>query len=523
MAQNVYTHADSIKGSITFERSWWDLRHYELHVAFNPNDSSINGKNKIRYTVLKSHNVLQLDLIQPMILDSVVQDGKRNDWKKDGSAYFINLSSVQDTATEKELTAYFHGKPHAAILPPWKGGVIWARDNNKFPWISVACQGMSASIWFPNKDHQYDEVDSASLFFTAPDDLISVSNGRLESKQNNSNHTATYNWVVKNPINNYNIVPYIGRYVNFKDTILGKGGLLDLDYWVLEDNLAKAKQQFKQVKTMLHCFEDWFGEYPFYKDSYKLVEAPFLGMEHQSAIAYGNKFQNGYKGKDLSMTGWGLKWDFIIVHESVHEWFANSITAKDLADNWIHEGFTSYAENLYTEYLFGKKAGSEYVIGTRFSILNDMPVIGDYNVNHNGSLDMYYKAANMLHTIRQVIDNDSLWKAMLRQINKEFRHQTVTTKMVEDFLSTFLKTDLRKVFDQYLRTVKIPVLEYRMMKKNLSFRWTNCVDGFNMPLKYVTDKGDKWLRPTTMWQTVAFKDLAFIPVEDFYIKVKNIK
>ena len=516
-----YTHADSLKGGISKERAWWDVLHYDLHVAFHPEDSSIAGYNKMLYRVLEPYSVMQVDLIEPMMIDSVVQDGKAHKWSRDGNAFFISLGE-QGVQAVKELTIYFHGRPHRARLPPWDGGVIWSRDKNNNPWISIACQGMSASVWFPNKDHQYDEVDSASVHITAARQLVTVANGRLRSKKVNNDGTATYHWAVVNPINNYNIIPYIGKYVNFKDTIHGKAGILDLDFWVLEENLAAAQKQFIQAKPMLHCFEEWFGPYPFYQDGYKLVEAPFLGMEHQSAIAYGNKFQNGYKGLDLSLTGWGLKWDFIIIHESGHEWFANSITARDVADNWIHEGFTAYSENLYTEYLYGKKAGSEYVIGTRKAIQNDKPIIGDYNVNRDGSGDMYYKGANMLHTIRQLVNNDSLWKNCLRGINKTFYHQTVTTKQIEDYLSAYLGIDLQKIFDQYLRTTWVPVLEYRMDKKKLAYRWTNCVPGFNMPLRLDSPRGGL-LKPTESWQTVNFVSASFAPDPNFYIKTKKVK
>ena len=520
LAGQVYTHADTLKGSVTPERAWWDVIHYDLHVRFNEKDSSVAGQNTMLYRVLQPYQVLQADLIQPMVIDSVLQDGKRCSWKRDGNAWFISLG-VQEPDAQKKLLIYFHGKPHRAKLPPWEGGVVWSKDSNNNPWISIACQGMSASVWFPNKDHQYDEVDSASIHITAPRHLVAVSNGRLRSKKINGDETATWNWAVVNPINNYNIVPYIGRYVNFKDTLKGLAGTLDLDFWVLEDNLARARLQFMQAKTMLHCFEDWFGPYPFYEDGYKLVEAPFLGMEHQSAIAYGNKFHNGYKGLDLSGSGWGLKWDFIIVHESGHEWFANSITAKDVADNWIHEGFTAYSENLYTEYLFGKQAGTDYVIGTRKAVENDVPIIADYNVNRDGSGDMYYKAANMLHGIRRLVGNDSLWKSFLRDINKTFRHQTVTTQQIETYMSEYLKIDLRKVFDQYLRTIAIPVLEYKLEKKKLSYRWTGCVPGFDMRLKLKGAEG-LWLSPTDSWQKINYAATDVSPDPDFYVKTKKV-
>jgi aminopeptidase N len=513
-----YTHQDSLKGTITKERAWWNVLHYELHTQFNPKDSSIRGYNKMHYSVISSYNLMQIDLMDPMVLDSVIQSGQKCAWKKDGNAYFISLQKPQAASEKNDLYLYFHGKPRAAKTPPWDGGVIWKKDLKGNPWISIACQGMAAQVWFPNKDHQYDEPDSVSIFITAPEDLTAVSNGRLRSVTANGDGTKTSNWAVVNPINNYNIIPYIGRYVNFKDTLNGKGGILDLDFWVLEQNLEKAKKHFAEVKPMLRCFEDWFGKYPFYEDGYKLVEAPFLGMEHQSAVAYGNFYLKGYMGRDLSNTGWGLKWDFIIVHESGHEWFGNNITTKDVADSWVHEGFTTYSENLYTEYLFGKEAGADYVIGTRASIENQKPLISDYDVNSDGPLDKYYKGANMLHTIRQIVNNDSLWRAMLHGMNTSFWHQTVTSKQIEEFMISFLKLDLQKVFDQYLRTTQIPQLEFKIRKGTLSYRWRNCIKGFNMPMRIKAGDETITLQPEEKWKKVKISSDNIIFDRNFYVK-----
>lgn len=516
-----YTHADSIKGKITKEREWWNVLHYELHTSFNEKDSSVFGFNKTIYKVLSPLQVMHIDLHEPMVLDSAIQNTKKCTWKKDGDAYFVNLNQEQKPDELNSITFYFHGKPHVAKVPPWDGGIIWKKDKNYFPWISIACQGMAGSVWYPCKDHMYDEPDSASFFITAPKELVCVSNGKLRSVSENEK-TKTYNWAVVNPINNYNIIPYIGKYVNFTDTFMGEGGKLDLSYWVLDYNLEKAKEQFKQVKSMLRCFEMWFGKYPFYEDGYKLVQSPHLGMEHQSAVAYGNGFVNGYMGRDLSGTGWGLKWDFIIIHESGHEWFGNNISVKDVADNWVHEGFTAYAENLYTEFLFDKNTGAEYVIGTRKSVENDRPIIGDYEVNKDGSGDMYYKASNMLHTIRQIVNNDSTWKCFLRDINKTFWHQTVTSKQMESYMSSYLKLDLQKVFDQYLRTTQVPQLEYSIKKKKLSYKWTNCVEGFSMPVKIITGRSELWIKPTTTSQESILASKEITIDKNFFIKTKSL-
>lgn len=518
-----YTHADTLKGTISKSRSWWDVLHYDLHTTFNITDSSITGYNVITYKVIEPYTRMQLDLMWPMRIDSVVHVSKKCFMIRDGNAYFISLPVEQRHNQINQVVVYFHGKPRSAKMPPWDGGVVWSKDSKANPWVSIACQGMAAQVWFPNKDHMYDEADSCSVHITAPQNLVTVSNGRRVSVLQNADQTSTYHWRVVNPINNYNIIPYIGKYEHIQDTIHGLKGSLDLSFWVLEGNLQKAQKQLLQVKSMLHCFEYWFGPYPFYEDGYKLVEAPFLGMEHQSAIAYGNGFQNGYQGRDLSLTGWGLRWDFIIVHESGHEWFGNSITAKDVADNWIHESFTAYSENLYTEWLYGKQAGAEYVIGTRKAVMNDKPIISDYNVNAGGSIDLYYKGANMLHTIRHLVNNDSLWHEALLSLNRMFWHQTVTTKQIEDYLANSLRLDLQKIYDQYLRTTQIPVLEYKLNKGKLSYRWTNCVKGFNMPVKINTNDTFLWLKPTEKWQNITWTDADVIADPNFYISTKKVE
>ncbi|MCC6371085.1 MAG: M1 family metallopeptidase [Bacteroidia bacterium] len=517
-----YSHADSLKGNYSKARAWWDVTHYSLDVDYTHYlDSSISGSNSITFKVLEPKTRLQIDLRQPMVIDSILYENTSLPFTRDGNAWFVEFKKPAQKNSLQKIKVFFHGKPTVAKNPPWDGGIIWSKDKNADPWISIACQGMSASVWFPCKDHMADEPDSAKMVYTCLKDFTAVGNGRFKGI-NVTDKGFTYSWEVKNSINIYNIIPYIGKYVNIKDTVLGKNGVLDLDYWVLNHNYEKAKVHFKQVKSMLHCFEDWLGAYPFYEDGYKLVEAPFLGMEHQSAIAYGNNFVTGYKGRDLSGTGWGLKWDFIIVHESGHEWFGNNISAKDVADNWIHESFTAYSENLYVEYLFGKKAGEEYVVGTRKEVLNDKPIIADYNVNMGGSGDLYYKGANMLHSMRLVVNNDSIWKEMLRGLSKKFWHQTVTTEEIEDFMKVFLKYDFQKVFDQYLRTTKIPVLEYRIVKGKLMYRWNNCVEKFNMPLRIDNGGKQQVIHPKQKWQKMPFVGTEFAVPVGYYIKVEKV-
>ena len=535
-----FTHADTLRGSNGPGRDWWDVTKYDLHVKFNIEDSTISGWNVIQFKVLKKGEVMQIDLQEPMIIDSITipflekfdsQIGllklfpTKLNFKKEGNAYFINLNELMLKITKPQLlTIFYHGKPQIAKRPPWDGGLIWKKDSSNHPWVSIACQGLGASVWYPCKDIQSDEPDSAEMHVTIPDSLVCVGNGRFRGKVVNADKTATYDWAVTNPINNYNIIPYIGKYVNFNEIFKGLKGDLTMDYWVLDYNLEKAKKQFVDAPRMMKAFEYWFGPYPFYADGYKLVDAPHLGMEHQSATAYGNDYQPGYKGTDLSGSGWGLKWDFIIVHESGHEWFGNNITSKDLADMWIHESFTNYSETLFTEYYYGKEAADAYVIGTRKRIVNDIPIIGPYGVNKEGSGDMYYKGGNMLHTIRQAINNDELFRKILRGLNKIFYHQTVTTKQIEQYISTQSKIDFSKIFDQYLRTTQIPVLEYKQHGYQLQYRYINCVRGFNLPLK-INFKGQPWIKPTTNWQTLSLYpegDNSFSVDPNFYINTKKV-
>src|SRR5690606_24397353 len=419
----------------------------------------------------------------------------------------------------------FSGTPVAAKNPPWDGGWIWSKDSLGRPWMSVACQGRGASVWYPCKDHQSDEPDNgANLTIIVPDTLVAVGNGRNTETRKFDGNRQAWTWTVKNPINNYNIIPSIGKYMTWKEDFKGEKGDLSINYWVLDYNLARAKQQFaRDVPRMLKCFEYWFGPYPFYEDGYKLVESPHLGMEHQSAVAYGNRYKNGYLGMDLSGTGWGQKFDFIIVHESGHEWFGNNITTADIADMWVHEGFTNYSEALFVECEYGKEAGNEYCQGVRRGIRNDIPIIGSYGVNSEGSGDMYPKGANLIHTIRQLIDDDEKFRQILRGLNKDFWHSTTTSKEVEGYISRKSGIDLHKVFDQYLRNTSIPELQYRVSGNKVSCRWAKCIDGFDMPVRLAN--GGQWIQPTTDWKTFTISNPEsgeFKIDKNFYIRVKQV-
>jgi len=495
-AQPIFTKADTLRGSLNENRDWFDILKYDINVSPNIETKSISGYVLWYAKAIKATNKIQIDLQQPLIIDSIlINNGEvnknhtlLNNWVKIPFERSNNIAIATPNQSFKinsefSVWIYYHGIPREAVRPPWDGGWIWKKDANGKPWVSVACQGLGASVWYPCKDIQSDEPDQgASIRMFVPEGTKLISNGRpLKTDMPNQ-----YGWQVKNPINNYTIIPYIGDYVGWSDTYKGLKGDLDVHYWVLREDSSKARNQFKQVHEMLKAFEYWFGPYPFYEDGYQIVQSPHLGMEHQSAIAYGNKFLNGYLGRDLSGTGWGLKWDYIIVHESGHEWFANNITTKDIADMWVHEGFTNYSEVLFTEYYYGKQAGNDYVNGLKKKISNKSNIIGHYGVNEEGGGDMYAKGAVMIHTIRQAINNDSLFRSILVGLNKDFYHQTVTTDQIEKYISTKSGINFNKVFDQYLRTTQIPIFSYSYDEKEkiLTYQYKNCIPGFNLPLHF---------------------------------------
>jgi len=503
-AKPVFTHADTIRGSNGPARAWWDASFYDLHVSVNPPDSTIRGYNAITYRVIRPAKEMQIDLQVPLAVDSMVQDGRPLTFRRDSNAFFVTLTSPQPAGARKTISVFYHGKPRAATRPPWDGGLIWRTDSLGRTWVATANEGLGASVWWPNKDYLADEPDSQRVAITVPDSMMDVSNGRLRKTTHNAGGTTTYEWFITEPINNYDIEINAGQYAHFSQTFEGERGPLTMDFWPLTYHLDTAKVQFAQAAPMMKCFEHWFGPYPWYKDGYKLIEAPHLGMEHQSGVAYGNRFKNGYSGRDLSGTGWGMKWDFIIVHESAHEWWGNNITVKDQADMWVHESFANYAEGLYAECQDGKKAGAEYIIGSRRNIRNDEPIIAPHGVNADGSGDMYYKGGSMLHMLRQLIGDDEKWRGILRGLNSTFYHQTVTGTQIEEYISQHAGMDFSKIFQQYLTTTQIPVLEYKIESGKLAYRWTNVVPGFAMPVRAAVGAREmEWLRPTGTWKTSA--------------------
>ncbi|WP_420581379.1 M1 family metallopeptidase [Reichenbachiella sp.] len=518
-----YSRLDSLRGSITPERAWWDLTYYHLDISVDPVTKTIEGTNRVNYKVLTENQIIQIDLQAPLTLKGATQNGQSLDFTNEGPAHFITLKDRQEIGSVNSLVLTYGGQPVEAVRAPWDGGISWDKDSNGIDFVGSSCQGLGASVWWPCKDHMYDEVDSMLMSVTVPDHLMNVSNGRPRGVDDNKDGTKTYHWFVNNPINNYGVNINIGDYVHFNETYQGENGPLDMDYYVLRENLKKAKKHFKLAPKTMEALEHWFGPYPFYEDGYKLVEAPYLGMEHQSSVTYGNGYQYGYKGNDLSGTGWGLKWDYIITHETGHEWFANNITYKDMADMWVHEGFTCYSEGLYTEYFFGKEAGAEYIRGQRAGINNVKPMIGDYDVNSEEHGNVYSKGANFLHTLRQAINDDEKWRNILRGLNEEFYHQTVTTQQIEEYISEQSGRDFQFVFDQYLRNSSLPVFEYIFRDGRMGYRWSGVVGGFDLPLKVYLNEKETWLEPKTNWQFIEANEDTSIKLDrNFYVAVLNV-
>ena len=499
--QNKYTLADSLRGSLTSPlRTCYDLNYYHLSVKINLDSQSISGNNVFKFTATTNFHQLQFDLFENLSVDKILYHQQPLNFKRKFNAVFVDFPKEILNGELDSFVVFYSGQPIIAKRAPWDGGFVFAKHDGDKNWIATVCQGIGASIWWPNKDQQDDEVDSALISITVPNDIMDVSNGRMIGKTDLKNGFTQYDWKVLNPINNYDIAINAANYFHFSDSYKGLNGDLSLDYYVLPENELKAKKQFSDVKRMLAAFEYWFGPYPFYKDGYKLVETPHLGMEHQSAVAYGNQYKNGYLGRDLSGTGWGSKWDFIIVHESGHEWFGNHITAKDIADMWLHEGFTCYSESLFIEYWYGKEAGADYVIGLRKNILNKTPIIGDYGVNNEGSSDMYYKGANLINMMRSLINDDKKWREILIGLNANFGKKTTTTLAVIDYINQKSGIDFTKIVDQYLRFSAIPVLELKQENGKIACRWQSDVKNFDMPIQFEGD--DQFFYPTSNWKGI---------------------
>ncbi|MBI3005886.1 MAG: M1 family metallopeptidase [Ignavibacteriales bacterium] len=513
---------------LTPERTCYDVTYEHLKVRIDPSKKFISGSNSITFRATRDFNILQIDLFANMSVDSITFDRTQNlRFERELNTVFVPVPPVSEGSIHT-IDFYYSGSPQEAQNPPWQGGFTWTTDNQENPWVVVTCQGTGASLWWPNKDHQSDEPDSMLISITVPPGLENVSNGKLRSKTIFSDGWTEFDWFVGYPINNYNVTINVGKFAHFSETFRGEEAEFPMDYYVLPENLQKARIQFQQVKPMMKCFEKFFGPYPFPRDGYKLVESPHTGMEHQSAVAYGNLYIQGYRGRASSPVG--LKFDFIIIHETAHEWWGNSVTSEDIADMWIHESFGAYAEALYVEYLYGRNESLKYINGKKSNVRNAEPIIGTYNVHKRGSGDMYDKGQLVLNTLRGVIDNDSLWFAIIRGLATTYRGRIVRAEDIFNYINSKTGTDYTYFFEQYLKRTSIPVLQVQISQKGKDiiarYRWVADVAGFNMPVKVTTSRGKfKFIYPTAEWKSTTLSlrnPEEFSVAEDlYYIDVRK--
>ena len=502
-AHHQFTRADTLRGGLRPERTGFDVTYYELHLEVDPNDRKIEGRVDMYYRIVHPTKRLQIDLFSNLTIDSIKQGGRRLRFVRDGNAVFVNLPGNPPQNSLHTMSIWYGGKPVAAKNAPWDGGFVWSLDHRDRTWVGVACEGTGASLWWPNKDHLSDEPDSMLVSVNVPKRLFVASNGNLrEEIELDNGYQKRYDWFVSYPINNYNISLGIGSYIHFDSTYLAfDGEVLALDYYVLDYNEDKARKQFQQVNQMLAAYEHYFGKYPFWNDGYALIETPYLGMEHQSGIAYGNKFMRGYLGGLIPSD---MDWDYIIIHETGHEYFGNSISVADHGEMWVHESFTTYMEALYVEYRYGEQDAQRYLGTQRRFIQNRSPILGPLGVNFDnfGGSDHYYKGAWVLHTLRYSLNDDALFFSMLRSFYQDNERSIVSTQQVIDYFSRYAKKDLNPFFDQYLRHPDVPVLEVRKSGKQVEYRWRAQAKGFNMPVGILIGKEPVRLQPTDKWQVM---------------------
>jgi aminopeptidase N len=491
------TQADLLRGGYGPFRANNDLLSYDLDIRVDPDKKWIGGKNTVRFKMLRDDTRIQLDLTAGLNVDKIVSGGKELKYIREYDAVFVDFPRILNKGEVVALDFYYSGNPSETVR---FGGISFRKDTSGHPWVTTACQGPGAMVWWPNKEQQRDEVENMTLRVAIPNGLVDVSNGRLAGKTDLGDGYTRWDWAIHYPINNYCVALNIGNYAHFDDKL----GDLTIDYYCLPENLEKAKRQFPQARTMLECYQKYFGSYPFPKDGYKLIEVPYAGMEHQTAVAYGNHFANGYLERDWTGVGVSLKFDFIIVHESAHEWFGNSITAADVCDEWIHEGWGTYAEAVYVEHMFGREDALKYVNGYKSKVRNRQPIIGPPGINYPAPQDMYFKGALFLNTLRSVIDDDARWWALVRGFYGRFKYTTISTDDVVKYFSETSGLNLAPIFDQYLRNLEIPALELKFADGGgrVDYRWKADVKGFAMPVKVGVPGRWKVIRPTTEWQTM---------------------
>ncbi len=490
-----FTRADTLRGSYGPYRANNDLLFYDLNVRLDIGEKYLSGSNLIRFKMLKDDARVQIDLFANMRVDSILFDGRKLSYTREFNAVFIDFPQTLQAGKTHEIVFHYSGHPKETGR---FGGIAFKQDSLGNPWIYTACQNLGASLWWPNKDQQPDEVDSMSISIAVPSELSAISNGRFQNKTDLGDGYTRWHWKVHYPINNYSVSLNIAKYTHFSETL----GDLTMDYYVLPYHLEAAKRQFSQAKPMLECFQKYLGEYAFKSDGYKLIEVPYSGMEHQSAVTYGNLFQNGYLARDWTGVGVSTKFDFIIIHESGHEWFGNSVTANDVSDAWIQEGWCTYAEGVYVECMFGYDDALKYVNGYKSKVGNKEPIIGPTGVNHWPTQDQYFKGALFLHTLRNVVDDDAKWWAMLREYTEHFKYKNIYTADVINFFNSYFKRDFSPLFEQYLYHAGLPKLQVKYGVNEVSYRWQAEAEDFDMPIKVRDRNGAAHLiHPTTQWQT----------------------
>ncbi len=502
---------NSLDGSLSKFRSNFDVKTYKIQLRINPNLKFISGINEIHFKALKSSKVIQLDLDTAMKIVGIISEKNPLTYKRFGRTIMLSFQNELIKNSDYSIKVSFEGFPKVARNAPWDGGFVWSQDSLGKDWVGMACEGEGASMWLPCKDTWDDEPENLQMEIEVPQGLIAVSNGRLAGSQKLDDGFEKFRWIVSYPINHYNISINVGDYVHLSDVHTRPNiESLSLDYYVLRYNELKAKKHFEQSKYMLRCFEKFFGPYPFQNDGYKLVETPYWGMEHQSCVAYGNNYKNNDFG-----------FDFIIVHESGHEWFANSITAKDKADMWIHESFTTYSEALYVECMAGPERAKDYLRMQKPKINNKQPMLGERDVfYHHADNDIYYKGTWILHTLRNMVDNDTLWQNTLYEFHQKFKYQTILTEDVVSYFSKRLNMKLKPFFKCYLENAEIPVFEYFILHKNglheLHYRLKSPISGLEMPLLVSISKSrNDMITATSQWQII---DLPYEDEKLFVVK-----
>lgn len=499
-----FSHQDTLRGSLSALRSCFDVKFYDLNIEVNFEQRSIEGWCNIDFILLEPTQQIQIDLFANMLIDSIRYNGQPLAFIRDGNATMVNFPTFLYPKQAINIQVFYRGSPVIAKNAPWDGGFVWKKDKNNQDWLSVACQGTGASLWWPNKDHLSDEPDSMRIAVTVPAHLSAICNGNLRTITPVSSTQKRFEWWVSYPINNYNVTLNVGDYAHWQEPFYSvSGDTIALDFYPLRQNLPKAREHFKQTFEIIKCLEATCGAYPFPKDGFALVETPYLGMEHQGAVAYGNNYQKGYSGVDL--WGLGLPEDFIILHETGHEWWGNNVGCSDIADMWIHEAFCTYAEGLYMECKYGYSLAMDYLNAQKKSISNDSPILGVYGVNEEGNGDMYVKGALFLNTLRHIINNDEQWDALIKGIQTEFRLQQIDYKTLLEYFNRKTGIDLSKIFKQYIEYPLPPRLEKRFVNKyEVQVRWHSEVNGFSMPLLYNTSDNEQWKRVEvgTEWKTI---------------------